>query len=113
MRGFEERHTDIVDCIVGITATIWEDQDVGYVHDTHGSGARLHVGEGWCFGVEGVVEAAVGSVTASPDAQLLADDVLWAGDEDTGFITSHRAVITGHHTVPWRWGPPTGGPLST
>ena len=34
--------------------------------------------------------------------------MIWAGDEDQGFATSHRAVNVGYHTGPWRWGPPTG-----
>ena len=46
--------------------------------------------------------------TPSPTPATIADDVIWAGNEDQGFATSHRAVNVGHHLGPWRWGAPTG-----
>ena len=34
--------------------------------------------------------------------------MIWAGDEDRGFETSHRTVIVGHNTGYSKYGPPTG-----
>ena len=113
MRGFEDTYTDIVDYIVRITHRIWEDQDVGYIYDTYSPGCRLHGDSGFSFGVEQLVDGTIQTINAFPDCRHYADDVIWAGDEDDGFVTSHRALNIGHHTGPWRWGPPTGRKLDT
>ena len=113
MRGFEDTYTDIIDYIVRITHRIWEDQDVGYIYDTYSPGCRLYDDSGFKYGVEQLVNGTMQSINAFPDCRHFADDVIWAGDEDQGFVTSHRAINIGHHTGPWRWSPPTGRKLET
>lgn len=111
MRGFEDAYVDIVDWIVGITHRIWEDQDVGHIYDTYAPGVAVHDDHGTHYGVERVVEGTLQAIDAFPDTRSYADDVIWAGDEDRGFATSHRYVNVGHHLGAWRWGPATGRPL--
>ncbi len=113
MRGFEDTYVDIVDYIVRITHRIWEDQDVGYIYDTYSPGCRLHDDSGFKYGVEQLVTGTMQAINALPDVRHYADDVIWAGDDEQGFLTSHRAINIGHHTGPWRWGPPTGRKLET
>ncbi|GAA3967594.1 ester cyclase [Actinomadura viridis] len=113
LRGFEDTYTDIVDYIVRITHRIWEDQDVGYIYDTYSPGCRLYDDSGFRYGVEQLVDGTIQSINAFPDCRHYADDVIWAGDDEQGFVTSHRAINIGHHTGPWRWGPPTGRRLET
>lgn len=108
MRGFEDGYVDIVDWIVRITDRIWEDQDIGYIYDTYSPGCAVYNDSGMVYGVEPVVEGTIQSIHAFPDSRHYADDVIWAGDDEQGFATSHRAINLGHHTGPWRWGPPTG-----
>ena len=108
MRGFDETYEDIVDYIVRDTSRIWDQQDVGYIYDTYAPGCRVYDDNGMKYGVERVVFETVQAINAFPDTRHYADDVIWAGDEDQGFATSHRAVNVGHHTGPWRWGPATG-----
>ncbi|MBV9281945.1 MAG: ester cyclase [Chloroflexi bacterium] len=50
----------------------------------------------------------VHTINAFPDIRLFADEVIWAGNEDIGFYTSHRTVIAGHNTGYSKYGPPTG-----
>jgi predicted ester cyclase len=108
MRGFEDTYTDIVDYIIRITHRIWEDQDVGYIYDTYSPGCFVYDDSGPNYGVERVVEGTIGSIHAFPDTRSWADEVIWAGDDEQGFVTSHRYITTGHHLGPWRWGPATG-----
>jgi predicted ester cyclase len=108
MRGFEDGYVDIVDWIVRITDRIWEDQDIGYIYDTYSPGCAVYNDSGMVYGVEPVVEGTIGSIHAFPDARHYADDVIWAGNDEEGFATSHRAINIGHHTGPWKWGPATG-----
>lgn len=108
MRGFEDTYVDIVDYIVRITHRIWEDQDVGYIYDTYSSACAVHDDSGPHYGVERVVEGTIAGIHAFPDTRSWADEVIWAGDDEHGFVTSHRYVTTGRHLAPWRWGGPTG-----
>jgi predicted ester cyclase len=108
MRGFEDTYVDIVDYIVRITHRIWEDQDVGYIYDTYAPGCFVYDDSGPNYGVERVVEGTMASIHAFPDTRSWADEIIWAGDDEQGFVTSHRYITTGHHLGAWRWGPATG-----
>ena len=108
MRGFDPTYVDIVDYILRDTSRIWDQQDVGYIYDTYAPGARVYDDNGMKYGVERVVFETMQAINAFPETRHYADEVIWAGDEDQGFATSHRAVNVGYHTGPWRWGPPTG-----
>lgn len=108
MRGFDPQYVDIVDYVVRITDRIWEDQDVGYIYDTYSPTSRVYDDSGMQYGVERVVTGTLASIHAFPDSRHFADDVIWAGDDESGFATSHRAINVAHHTGPWRWGPPSG-----
>ncbi len=113
MHGFDPTYTDIVDYILRDTARIWDDQDVGWIYDTYAPGCRVYDDNGMKYGVERVVYETMQSINAFPDTRHYADDVIWAGDADQGYATSHRAVNVGHHTGPWKWGPPTGRKIHT
>ncbi|MBV8945382.1 MAG: ester cyclase [Solirubrobacterales bacterium] len=108
MRGYEDTYVDIIDYIVRITDRIWEDQDVGYIYDTYRPACRVYTDAGPQYGVESVVEHTMQAINAFPDVRHIADDIIWAGNEDEGFATSHRAINVGHHLGPWRWGSATG-----
>jgi len=108
MRGYEDTYVDIVDYVIRVTDRIWEDQDVGYIYDTYRSACRVFTDSGMQWGVEAVVEGTMQSLNAFPDVRHYADDIIWAGNEDEGFATSHRAINVGHHLGPWRYGPATG-----
>lgn len=108
MRGFEDTYVDIVDYIVRVTHRIWEDQDIGYIYDTYAPGCRVYDDGGPRHGVEPMVTGTIQRISAFPDMRHYADEVIWAGNDDQGFVTSHRALNIGYHTGHWRWGPPTG-----
>lgn len=108
MRGFEDTYVDIVDYIVRITHRIWEEKDIGYIYDTYRHNARVHDDSGLQYGRDTIVADTVHTINAFPDVRLYADEVIWCGDHETGFRTSHRTVIVGHNTGWSRWGPPTG-----
>ncbi|MFG1926067.1 ester cyclase [Cryptosporangium sp. NPDC048952] len=112
MRGFEDTYVDIIDYIVRITHRIWEDQDVGYIYDTYAPGCFVYDDSGAHYGVERVVSGTMQSIHAFPDTRSYADDVIWAGDDEQGFVTSHRYITTGHHLGPWAHGPATGRPVN-
>jgi predicted ester cyclase len=108
MRGFEDTYVDIVDYIVRVTHRIWEEKDIGYIYDTYRHNSRVTDDSGLQYGRDKIVADTVHTINAFPDIRLYADEVIWAGDDSTGFRTSHRTVIVGHNTGHSRWAPPTG-----
>lgn len=108
MRGFEDTYVDIIDYIVRITHRIWEEKDIGYIYDTYRHNSRVYDDYGLQYGSEKIVADTVHTINAFPDIRLFADEIIWAGDDVSGFHTSHRTVISGHNTGFSRYGPPTG-----
>ncbi len=108
MRGFEDTYTDIVDYIVRITARIWDEQDVGYLHRCYAEDIRVVTEDGVRVGRAAIIEGVLEHLAAFPDTRVLADEIIWAGDEDVGFATSHRNITIGHHSGLAELGVPTG-----
>jgi hypothetical protein len=108
MRGFEPEYTDIVDYIVRITHRIWEEKEVGYIYDTYQHNCIVHGSMGDAHGREGVVAATLEWLAAFPERRVYADDVVWAGNEDDGFHTSHLVTSVGYNLGYTQYGPPTG-----
>ena len=108
MRGFEDQYVDIIDYIVRITHRIWEEKDIGYIYDTYRHNSRVYDDFGLQYGSEKIVADTVHTINAFPDIRLYADEIIWAGDDKSGFHTSHRTVISGHNSGYSRYGPPTG-----
>ena len=111
MRGFEPHYRNIVDYIVRITHRIWEQKDIGYIYDTYSHDCRVWDDVGLQYGREKIVADTVHTNNAMPDIRLVADEVIWAGNEDVSFHTSHRTMILGTNTGYSRFGPPTGRPV--
>lgn len=108
MRGFEAQYVDIIDYIVRITHRIWEEKDVGYIYDTYSYTSKVHDDYGLQYGRDKIVADTLHTINAFPNIRLFADEIVWAGDDEVGFYTSHRTVIKGQNTGFSKYGPPTG-----
>ena len=108
MRGFDETYVDIIDYIVRITHRIWEEKDIGYITDTYRHNSHVYDDYGLQYGSGKIVADTAHTINAFPDIRLFADEIIWAGNDEVGFHTSHRTVIMGHNSGYSRYGPPTG-----
>lgn len=108
MHGFEPTYINIVDYIVRITHRIWEEKDIGYIYDTYSHDCKVWDDLGLQYGRDKIVADTIHTNNAFPDIRLVADEVIWAGNETAGFHTSHRTKIIGTNTGFSRFGPPTG-----
>lgn len=108
LRGFDSGYVNIIDYIVRITHRIWEERDVGYIYDTYSHDANVWDDYGLQYGRDKIVADTLHTTNAFPDIRLIADEVVWAGDDVAGFHTSHRTVILGANNGWSRYGPPTG-----
>ena len=111
MKGFEAQYKSIIDYIVRITFHIWEEKNIGYIYDTYSRDCRVWDEFGLQSGSEKIVADTIHTNNAFPDIRLFADEVIWAGDEDASFHTSHRTIITGTNTGYSKFSEPTGKPV--
>ena len=107
MKGFETQYKNIIDYIVRITFRIWEQKDIGYIYDTYSHDCRVWDEFGLQSGAEKIVVDTVHTNNAFPDIRLFADEIIWAGDENASFHTSHRTIITGTNTGYSKFSEPT------
>ena len=110
--GFQPDYADIVDYIIRCTHRIWEEKDVGliYTHYTHN--CVVYTPGGTLYDREQVVENTIRRIVSMPDNGK-ATHVIWGGDDESGFYTSHLLTTTGRHTQAGPLGPPTGLPFAS
>jgi len=68
----------------------------------------IHTTDELTYGRDKVVADSTKMLSALPDAKLFADDVIWSGDDEVGFHTSHLITWIGRNTSYSVHGPPTG-----
>ena len=107
LRGFEPVYRNIIDYIVRITYRIWEDRDIGYIRDTYSADSRVFDDYGLQLGAEKIVRDTTHTTNAFSDIKLIADEIIWAGDDEVGFHTSHRTIIRGTNDGTSKYGPAT------
>ena len=108
MRGFEDTYVDIIDFIVRATHRIWEEKDIGYIYDHYRHNILVVDDYGVAYGRDKVIANTIQFINAFPDIRLPAAEIVWAGDDEVGFHTSHRTVVKGTNTGYSQFGPPTG-----
>ena len=108
LRGFEETYRNIIDYIVRITYRIWEDREVEYIRDTYSDASHVYDDYGLQLGDAKIVADTYHTTGAFSDIELIADEIVWAGNDEVGFHTSHRTIIRGTNDGPSRYGPATG-----
>ena len=108
MQGFDEDYIDIVDYIVRCTYKIWEQKGVGLIYSHYRHNSLIHTSDGMTYGRDKVIADSIRTMAAFPDLRLYADDVIWSGDDQQGFHTSHRITWMGRNTGHSIYGPPTG-----
>ncbi|MEM1188408.1 MAG: ester cyclase [Pseudomonadota bacterium] len=106
--GFDAEFRDIVDYILRITYRIWEGKQVGLCRDYYSEDCPVYTLAGYSEGAEVVTANTLRTLAAFPDRSLHADNIIWGGDAESGFHSSH--LITTHMTNhgPSEFGPATG-----
>ncbi len=92
MKGFDPRWTDLPDYILGITKEIWEDRGVATLHRWYGRDMLKRGSRRIVVGAQAVIDETNQAIAGAPDVQLLGEDVIWSGNEDDGFLSSHRVL---------------------
>ena len=101
MRGFDAIYTDIVDYIVRCTHRIWDERDIGLIYSHYTHNCVLYGTTGTIYTREEVVRDTIQRLVSFPERRGMATQVIWSGDEDQGFYTSHLVTDTERHALRW------------
>lgn len=111
MNGFDPHFKTPEDYIIGITKEIWEDRGIATLHRYYAPTIPVRSPSGVTVGNQGVIGATMATLAEFPDRTLLAEDVIWSGDPDGGFLSSHRILSTATHLHDGAYGAATGKAL--
>jgi predicted ester cyclase len=114
LSGFDPEYRNIVDYIVRITHRIWETdaQGVEYIGDCYAPDSFVYDDYGLQTGSKKIIADTHHTTGAFPGIVLDAEEVIWAGDDQVGFHTSHLTRIMGKNTGPSRYGDATGAEIN-
>ena len=99
---------DIVDYILGITFEIWEEAGIDLIHQYYAADSVIWGLDGITHSAAAVVDGTRETLRGFPDRLLLAENVIWSGNRDDGYYTSHRLLSLATNDGPTLYGPATG-----
>jgi predicted ester cyclase len=108
MHGFDAEFTGLDDYIRVITARIWEGRQVHRINDYYSADCAVITPGGTSTGVDAVTRGTLETLQQFPDRRLLCEDIVSAGDDRAGFLSSHRIASTMTHRGDGAFGPATG-----
>lgn len=108
MKGFDAEFHDLDHYIRVITDRIWEGRRIDDIRAYYGGDCAVETPAGISIGIEPVIAGTRATLVAFPDRRLLAEDVIISGDDERGFLSSHRIFSPMTHAGPGVFGPPSG-----
>ena len=108
MKGFDKKYKDFPDFILKITQQIWEEKDVESIAKFYTDDIPVRSPFGITYGNKPVIKATYSTLKEFPNRQLLGEDVIWNGNDDTGYHSSHRILSKGTHLGDGSYGKPSG-----
>jgi predicted ester cyclase len=108
MKGFDAEFKDLDQYIRVITDRIWEGGRIDDIRRYYSDPCIVDTPAAVSTTVEEVVTGTRATLAMFPDRRLLAEDILWSGDEDGGFLSSHRIISTMTHRGDGVFGKATG-----
>lgn len=111
LAGFDADYSDIVDYIIRCTHRIWEEKDLGLIETHYADDCPIWLLSGPAAGVRGVIDGTTRTLAAFPDRTLMGDAVIWSGDDEAGYLSSHRILSTATNLGAGEFGSATGRPV--
>ncbi len=106
MKGFDKKYKSFPDFILKITKQIWEGKDVNSISDFYTNDIPVRSPFGVTYGNKPVIDATYATLNEFPNRQLLGEDVIWNGNDDDGYHSSHRILSKGTHLGEGYYGKP-------
>ena len=107
MKGFDKKYKDFPDYILKITKQIWEGKDVNSISEFYSKDIPVRSPFGVTYGNRPVIDATFATLKEFPNRQLLGEEVIWNGNDERGYHSSHRILSKGTHLGDGFYGKPT------
>lgn len=107
MRGFDEEFVDIADYIIRITDRIWHERKIDLCRKYYAEDSIIHTLTGDITGADKVEANTHATLAAFPDRTLDGDNVIWSGNENDGYYSSHLITSRMTNMGPSEFGPAT------
>jgi len=111
MKGFDAEFANLDQYIRVITDRVWEGRRIDDIRRYYGDDCAVESPSSVSIGLEPVMESTRATLRAFPDRRLLAEDVIISGDEEAGFLSSHRIFSPMTHAGDGVFGPATQRPV--
>ncbi len=108
MKGFDSEFKDLDHYIRVITDRIWEGGRIDDIRLYYSDPCIVETPASVSTRLQDVVDGTRATLAMFPDRRLLAEDVLQSGDEDGGFLSSHRIISTMTHRGDGMFGKASG-----
>ena len=106
--GFDPEFNSVVDYIIRITYRIWEGKQIGLVYDYYSDDCPIYTLAGYAEGAEAAVQGTIKTLSAFPDRTLHAENIIYSGDNDGGYHSSHLIWTQMTNLGDSEFGPATG-----
>lgn len=107
MKGFDVEFRDLDQYIRVITERIWEGRRIDDIRRYYSDDCAVETPGSVTTGVDSVVQGTLETLTMFPDRQLLAEDVIVSGDDQGGYLSSHRILSPMTHAGAGVFGAPS------
>lgn len=97
MRGFAAEFRDLDHYIRVITDRIWEGGRIDDIRTYYSDPCVVETPAGVSTSVQEVIAGTRATLAMFPDRRLLAEDIIQSGDDQRGFLSSHRIISTMTH----------------
>lgn len=108
MKGFDAEFRDLDHYIRVITDRIWEGRRIDDIRRYYGQVCAVETPSSVSIGIEPVIAGTRATLAAFPDRRLLAEDIIVSGDDEHGYLSSHRIFSPMTHAGPGAFGPASG-----
>ena len=108
MKGFHAEFENLEDYIRVITHRIWEGRRLKDIHLYYSDPCVVETAMSVSTTLKSVITGTRATLAMFPDRRLLAEDVIQSGDEDGGFLSSHRIISPMTHLGDGNFGKATG-----
>ena len=107
MKGFNAEFRDLDHYIRVITERIWEGRRIDDIRRYYSYDCAVETPASVTTGIDSVVQGTLETLTVFPDRQLLAEDVIVSGDDEGGYLSSHRILSPMTHAGAGVFGAPS------